>query len=144
MAHRRFLFGELARAVQYIHCKDIVHRDLKLDNVLVSEHEEGLTVKLADFGFAQSLDPIAPLVGSYKGTKRGYMAPEIHAVKTDATTKYDGKAADMFALGVILYAMVMGRLPFEFALSEDRHYKLLLAEEQQEYWTPLAPIVTRL
>lgn len=40
------------------------------------------------------------------------MAPEIHACKNDSTLRYDGKSADVFALGVILFAMVMGRLPF--------------------------------
>jgi serine/threonine protein kinase len=106
------LFWELAQAVHYLHCKDIVHRDLKLDNVLVTEDDQGLTVKLADFGFATKLDPNQPLVSSYKGTKRGYMAPEIHSCKNDSNLKYDAKATDIFALGVILYAMVMGRLPF--------------------------------
>ena len=51
------MFWELAQALQFLHCKDIVNRDLKLDNVLVCEHEEGLTVKLADFGFSLALDP---------------------------------------------------------------------------------------
>jgi len=40
------------------------------------------------------------------------MAPEIHACKDDKSKLYDGKAADMFALGVILFAIFMGRLPF--------------------------------
>ena len=53
--HRRFLFWELARAVEYLHSNDVVHRDLKLDNVLVAEHANGVTIKLADFGFALAL-----------------------------------------------------------------------------------------
>lgn len=145
MSQRRFMIWELARALQYIHCKDIVHRDVKLDNVLVADHEDGVTVKLADFGFAQTVDSASGLlVGHYKGTKRGYMAPEIHAAKTDQDLRYDGKAADMFAFGVVIYAVMMGRLPFEFSTAEDRHYKLLINSQTDEFWMPLNPILTKL
>lgn len=67
---------------------------------------------MADFGFAKILTESDEMIGSYKGTKRGYMAPEIHECKDDVNKRYDGKAADMFALGVILFALVLGRLPF--------------------------------
>lgn len=71
------------------------------------------------------------------------MAPEIHACKSDSALRYDAKAADMFALGVILYALIMGRLPFEYAVPEDRHYKLLL-EDPQNFWKPLTPLLAKL
>ena len=53
------------------------------------------------------------------------MAPEIHKAKEDKQHKYNGKAADVFALGVVLYTLVMTRLPFEYALSTDKHYALI-------------------
>ena len=113
ICQRRFMLWELAMALQYLHCKDIVHRDIKLDNVLVADHPQGLTLKLADFGFAQHLDASSHYqVTNYKGTKRGYMAPEIHTAKNDQNQLYDGKAADIFAFGVVLYAVIMARLPF--------------------------------
>jgi serine/threonine protein kinase len=51
-----------------------VHRDLKLENVLVAQNESQIQIKIADFGFAASTK-ISNLSNAYKGTKRGYMAP---------------------------------------------------------------------
>ena len=48
--------------------------------------------------------------------------------------KYCPKSADIFALGVVLYAIVMGRLPFENATPEDRHYKHIFNKEIDEFW----------
>lgn len=80
---------------------------------------------MADFGFATRLQEDQQMIGSYKGTRRGYMAPEIHQCREDPTLRYDPKASDIFALGVVLFAIVMGKLPFEFATKEDRLYSLL-------------------
>ena len=54
---RRFLFGEICQAIEYLHSINIVHRDIKLDNILIDEdlEENGLTIKVADFGFACSV-----------------------------------------------------------------------------------------
>jgi serine/threonine protein kinase len=54
-----------------------VHRDLKLENVLVTQNESQIQIKLADFGFASSTKQ-SNLSNGYKGTKRGFMAPEVH------------------------------------------------------------------
>ena len=53
VAEARFVFGELAEAVKYLHEKNIAHRDLKLENVLVFETDGEVRFKLADFGFAE-------------------------------------------------------------------------------------------
>lgn len=76
-----------------------------------------MVCKLGDFGFATPCNSEEGLIlfNSYKGTKRGYMAPEIHQTLKDSEKFYDARKADVFALGVVLFAFVLGRLPFEFA-----------------------------
>jgi WD40 repeat protein len=99
----------LARAVHYAHEQGVVHRDLKPSNVLFSH--DG-TLKLCDFGVAKVLS------GSYLKTASGllvgtpeYMAPEQAAGKS----REAGPAADIYALGAILYTMLTGRPPFQAA-----------------------------
>lgn len=55
------------------------------------------------------------MFNTFKGTRRGYMAPEIHAVLGQREKMYDARKSDVFALGVVLFGMVMGKLPFERA-----------------------------
>lgn len=53
------------------------------------------------------------------------MAPEIHAILDNPTQTYDARKSDIFALGVLLFALVLGKLPFEFAKKENKLYKLI-------------------
>jgi len=101
----------------------LVHRDLKLENILV---HHGLQLKIADFGFA-TFRKITKLE-DYKGT-RTYMAPEIKEFKI-----YDGRKSDVFSLGVILFIMVVGTFPFEEAKKGDKYYDYILEENYQKYW----------
>jgi tetratricopeptide (TPR) repeat protein len=96
----------LARAVQTAHDRGIVHRDLKPGNVLLTD--DG-TPKIADFGLARRLDerPITRS-GIPMGTPN-YMAPEQALGLTDSI----GPAADIYALGAILYEVLTGRPPFQ-------------------------------
>ncbi len=102
------LIETLARAMHYAHLRGVVHRDLKPGNVLLTA--DG-TPKITDFGLAKRIDDEARDVsksGAIMGTA-SYMAPEQAAGKVRDT----GPAADVYALGALLYECLTGRPPFE-------------------------------
>ncbi|MDY0002459.1 MAG: serine/threonine-protein kinase [Polyangia bacterium] len=105
------LHAQLAQAAQALHDRGLVHRDIKPENVFLVQ--DGLHAVLLDFGIAKPLGAPASTVtrqGGVRGTP-AYMAPErfFGAPASPAT--------DIYELGVVLYAMLTGRLPWE--LSED-------------------------
>jgi formylglycine-generating enzyme required for sulfatase activity len=103
------LIETLARAMQYAHLRGVVHRDLKPGNVLLAGAER--VPKITDFGLAKRIDAEAREVsqsGAIMGTA-SYMAPEQAAGKVRDT----GPAADVYALGALLYECLTGRPPFE-------------------------------
>eukprot|EP00826_Nyctotherus_ovalis_P034338 TRINITY_DN2841_c0_g2_i1.p1 TRINITY_DN2841_c0_g2~~TRINITY_DN2841_c0_g2_i1.p1 ORF type:complete len:390 (+),score=90.65 TRINITY_DN2841_c0_g2_i1:111-1280(+) len=99
----RRIFTQIVAAVRYCHQKGVVHRDLKLENILLDEDKN---VRIIDFGFSVMVNPKAKLK-VFCGTP-SYMAPEIIAKK-----EYHGAPADVWSLGVILYAMLAGKFPFK-------------------------------
>src|SRR5262249_25896552 len=106
------LVGELARAMQAAHDRSILHRDLKPANVLLTENA---TPKVTDFGLAKKIDEAGQTAsGAIMGTP-SYMAPEQAAGKA----KQLGPAADVYALGAILYECLTGRPPFRAATALD-------------------------
>jgi serine/threonine-protein kinase len=98
---------QIARGLARAHDFGVFHRDLKPENIFIAEDLEGRQlVKLLDFGIARSLhDPRLTSQGEIFGTPQ-YMAPE-RVKSIDA-----GAAADLYALGCILFEMLVGRLPF--------------------------------
>lgn len=95
-------FAEMVSAVDYMHRSGVVHRDLKLENVMLDERGH---VKIIDFGLGNFFDAKKPL-STFCGTP-DYCAPELFFGKT-----YVGPEVDIWALGVILYIMVAGYVPF--------------------------------
>nr|KAI8747118.1 testis-specific serine/threonine-protein kinase 3-like [Biomphalaria glabrata] len=108
---------QLCDAVRYLHELNITHRDLKLENLLL---DKAYNIKLCDFGFVKG-DCTPNLSQTYCGSK-SYAAPEI--LKGEP---YDPKKADMWAIGVILYIFVTGKMPFD----ESRGNSGVLEEQKK-------------
>jgi len=95
---------KIISAVAHMHSKDIIHRDLKPENLLLTSKLPDAEVKLIDFGLAKVMTE--SVARSFLGT-RGYLAPEM--LQRDA---YD-KAIDVWALGIIVFVLLCGCLPFD-------------------------------
>ncbi|MFS7943436.1 putative protein kinase Group-Pl-3 family [Helianthus anomalus] len=95
---------QLAAGLKVLRDNQIIHRDLKPQNLLLSTNDDNSTLKIADFGFARSLQP-RNLAETLCGSPL-YMAPEIMQLH-----KYDAKA-DLWSVGAILFQLVTGRTPF--------------------------------
>ncbi len=119
------VFRAVVDAVAYIHGHSIVHRDVKPSNVKISTRGE---VKLLDFGIARNPQtPGLTRTGAVVGTPE-YFAPEqIHGQRADART-------DVWALGVLLYEMVTGRVPFEASSLVELYRRI----DQADYPAPAA------
>ncbi|NWI28866.1 PASK kinase, partial [Sula dactylatra] len=96
------IFRQLVSAVAYLHCRNILHRDIKDENIVIAED---FTIKLVDFGSAVYLEP-GKLFYTFCGTTE-YCSPEVLSGKP-----YHGPELEMWSLGVTLYTLVFGENPF--------------------------------
>ncbi|KAM7201640.1 Protein kinase-like domain containing protein [Rhypophila sp. PSN 637] len=116
-------FLQILSGVTYLHSMGLAHRDLKLDNVVVSEH--GI-MKIIDFGsahvfkypFESGIVPASGIVGSDP-----YLAPEVYDEK-----KYDPRAVDIWSLAIIYCCMTLRRFPWKVPRLSDSSFKLFAAE----------------
>ena len=113
------IFTQLVGAVAYVHSKSCVHRDLKLENILLDKQEN---VKLCDFGFTREYESKANCLQTFCGTVC-YSAPEM--LKAE---KYAGEKVDVWSLGIILYALLAGELPFDEDDDQETKRKILTQE----------------
>ncbi|XJO75472.1 hypothetical protein BDV3_006150 [Batrachochytrium dendrobatidis] len=98
------IFFQVVQAIRYLHCKGVVHRDIKDENIVI---DGSFHVKIIDFGSAavESSDPNF-LFDRFQGTIQ-YASPEILRGE-----KYRGKPTDVWALGILLYTILYGEVPF--------------------------------
>ena len=104
----RFFFQQLAMGLDYCHRMGVVNRDVKLENTLLDGSQPRPLVKLCDFGYSKHEDDSRPKT---KVGTPGYTAPDV--VRAGAGARYDGRAADVWSAGVMLYTMVYCAYPFE-------------------------------
>lgn len=111
---RRF-FKQITEAFDYLHHKGIAHRDIKLDNILIED--KTFMIKIIDFGFAAFCSDSQKLK-IFCGTP-SYMAPELVR-----KSEYDGRQVDMWALGVLLFALLSGTFPFRGQNEKELYGKI--------------------
>ncbi|KAL1654920.1 hypothetical protein SLS61_002669 [Didymella pomorum] len=116
------IFTQLVGAVSYVHNKSCVHRDLKLENILLDKHGD---VKLCDFGFTREYEGKSNYLQTWCGTVC-YSAPEM--LKGE---KYAGEKVDVWSLGIILYALLVGELPFDD--DDEMVTKMKILKEEPTY-----------
>ena len=102
----KFLFKQIILGIKHIHSQNIVHRDVKLENILIDLNN---TIKICDFGIGRILSSPDELLHDQCGTPM-YMAPEILSCSKEKG--YKGFPVDIWSAGIALYIMLSGTLPF--------------------------------
>uniref|UniRef100_A0A8C2YZB3 non-specific serine/threonine protein kinase n=1 Tax=Cyclopterus lumpus TaxID=8103 RepID=A0A8C2YZB3_CYCLU len=114
----RFYGAEIVSALEYLHSQDVVYRDLKLENLMLDKDGH---IKITDFGLCkEGITPDATMK-TFCGTPE-YLAPEV------LEDNDYGRAVDWWGLGVVMYEMMCGRLPF-YNQDHERLFELILMEE---------------
>ena len=119
----RLIFAQLLDGLEAMHSKNIFHRDIKPGNMMIGGDD--YKFKFVDFGF--STDSVGKL-NSFLGTPT-YAAPELLLKRT-----YYGRTEDIFSLGVSLFIIVTGGLPFKLAIPNDSLYQYISKGDYVEYW----------
>ena len=118
----REFFKQMVETLEYMHSKGVVHRDIKLENLLVDCQ---LNLKFADFGYStyKNIENLQ----DYYGTKT-YIAPEVRE------GQYNGKKIDIFSSAVVLFIIVKGQFPFVESKDDDFYYQLIKNKNFNKYW----------
>ena len=107
----KFLFHQIITGVRYINSKNVLHRDIKLDNILLTSQGD---VKICDFGVSKLVQK-NEIMTEQCGTP-AYIAPEVFEDKG-----YEGYSSDVWSAGVVLYAMLYGVVPFKATNMSELH-----------------------
>jgi serine/threonine protein kinase len=111
----KFIFRQIIEALQIIHSHNIVHRDIKLDNILIDLQNN---IKICDFGVSKQIRK-CDVMHDQCGTP-AYISPEI--LKNQG---YEGFGVDVWSAGVVLYAMLSGTVPFKANNMNDLHKMII-------------------
>ncbi|NXG51791.1 AKT2 kinase, partial [Psilopogon haemacephalus] len=114
----RFYGAEIVSALEYLHSRDVVYRDIKLENLMLDKDGH---IKITDFGLCKEGITDGATMKTFCGTPE-YLAPEV------LEDNDYGRAVDWWGLGVVMYEMLCGRLPF-YNQDHERLFELILMEE---------------
>jgi serine/threonine protein kinase len=117
--YAKYIFKQIIEGIAHVHAKGVLHRDIKLDNILLDG--KGI-IKIADFGVSRIITNINDKMSEQCGTP-AYIAPEILRDKG-----YYGFGCDMWSAGVVLYAMLYGTVPFKANNMNDLHKLIMKAK----------------
>lgn len=117
------IFRQVVESVAYMHDQGVIHRDLKLENILMDRSSN--KTKLIDFGFACKVKSAYQSKLAYLCGTPIYMSPELAQKKESI-----GGATDIWALGVILFILLCGKMPFHGAYEEDLFRKIISGKYQ--------------
>lgn len=125
----RTIFRQLIKCLQYLHAKGVVHRDVKLDNLLLVEPRDIKHIKIADFGFAKKVSGGRLEMKTVCGTPE-YIAPEVIEKLMGPQEKqlkdtYYGPPCDLWSAGIVLYMLLAGLPPF-YDASEPRLLRAIM------------------
>lgn len=114
----KFIFKQIVYGLAHIHTRSVLHRDIKLDNILIDSND---VIKICDFGVSKIIRRGA-IINEQCGTP-AYIAPEIIADEG-----YEGFFVDIWSLGVLLFAMLSGTVPFKAPNMSELHELILRGE----------------
>ncbi|CAK64698.1 unnamed protein product (macronuclear) [Paramecium tetraurelia] len=122
----RYYFRQLVQVVDFIHKNGFVHRNLKLESILL---DRKFNLKLCNFSCAQHQNKYKDGKLKTKVGTENYQAPEVLYGAV-----YNGVKADVFSLGVILFIMYKGQPPFLKANQQDALFNLIIQEDYKQFW----------
>lgn len=122
--HARKFARQIASALDYCHKNSIVHRDLKIENILISKTGD---IKIIDFGLSNLYAP-GSLLKTFCGSLY-FAAPELLQAQP-----YDGPEVDVWSFGIVLYVLVCGKVPFDDQSMPQLHAKIKKGQADYPNW----------